>query len=161
MIQFLFVNLGIIAAVLIGNVLIDFWLIRTGKGIKHGFHALIATAIVASLTHLFNDFKSLDSFISWIVFYWSTRWIVHNVALNRLRGLPDVYLGSNTLDLFLKWIDQFIHFMFFQIAVWMASFLWILGTTENQFGNGTLIGASVMVLILLLGILIRRNQAKK
>lgn len=161
MIQFLSIAFGSMALVLVLNVLWDYRLIENlNRPVPHAFHATIFTGLFLTLFLAATGIRDIWLTVSFVLFYWSTRWLFHNLTLNKLRGRPLDYLGSNTLDNFLKWVNKFVPFFFVQIAALMASTLFMLSEVENHFGNGDAIGAVVFLLIALGGVffLVRKGD---
>ena len=152
MIQFLAIAFGSMFLVLVLNVLWDYRLIENlNRPVPHAFHATIFTGLFLTMFLAATGVRDLWLTVSFVSNYWSIRWIFHNLALNKLRGRDWDYLGNNTLDRLLKWINRFVPFMFVQIGVLMASVLFVLSECENYFGNGDAIGAVVFVIIGLTG----------
>lgn len=89
-----------IISIMISNVLIDYILIDRGHWIRHGLHVVIATAfylLVGYAAIRINNTHPIDV-LSVLVTVPAFRWFVHDMLLNKLRGLPLGYLGSSTLS---------------------------------------------------------------
>lgn len=122
------IHLAVFCVLILFNLKVDEWMIRTGKTIDHVFNAICRYIILGANSWAAQGFSQdleLAAF-QWLIFQLAVYWLLFDAFLNYLRDLPITYIGVTAL------LDRIFPSFWLQLLTKLAliggSLTWIILT---------------------------------